>query len=197
MGALQDEARRDTTPPKLKDAIDAADKVYFTEFRTLRNQVVGDLSAGRTVDIDMREWLKLTAAGRESVYMVAKTAFDLASAHAAEQFDTAERDFLAALALMVFFFGVGSLTVLYVIKGVVQPMTKIAEAMKVVAGGELNREIAFQDRPMKSACSRSLSVPRQRHRKAAIASRQGRRRDSEPHQVGLLGQHEPLSRARP
>jgi len=156
---LQDEARRETTPPKLKDAIDAADKVYFTEFRTLRNHVVGELSAGRTVDIDLRDWLKLSAAGRESVYMVAKTAFDLASVHAAEQFNEAERDFYAALALMVFFFGVGSLTVLYVIKGVVQPITKIAESMQVVAGGELNREIAFQGRSDEiGLLARSLSV---------------------------------------
>jgi len=143
---LQDEARRETTPPKLKEAINDADKVYFTEFRSLRNHVVSELSAGRTPDITLRDWLMLSAAGRESVYTVAKTAFELASDHADEQFALAERDFYAALALMVFFLGVGVVTAAYVIKGVVRPITKIAETMQIVAGGELSGEIAFEDR---------------------------------------------------
>ena len=143
---LQDEARRDSTPPRLRDAINAADKVYFTEFRSLRNQVVGDLSAGRPVNLDVREWLRLSNAGRESVYMVAKTAFDLANVHADEQSDMAERDFYTALALMILFLIVGSLTALYVVKGVVRPITKIAESMQVVARGDLSPKIPFEDR---------------------------------------------------
>src|SRR5215471_16650405 len=143
---LQDEARRDSTPPRLRDAINAADKVYFNEFRSLRNQVVGDLSAGRPVNLDVREWLRLSNAGRESVYMVAKTAFDLANVHADEQSDMAERDFYTALALMILFLIVGSLTALYVIKGVVRPITKIAESMQVVARGDLSPKIPFEDR---------------------------------------------------
>jgi signal transduction histidine kinase len=143
---IEDEARRATTPPKLRDAIHAADKIYFTEFRLLRNHVVDELAAGRLVDIPMSDWLKLSGAGRQSIYLVAKTAFDLASAHAAEQFAAAERDLYAAVALMILFLGIGGLTALYVIKGVVRPITQIAETMGVVAGGNLTCAIPFADR---------------------------------------------------
>jgi signal transduction histidine kinase len=143
---IQDAAQRAATPPELKDAINTADKVYFTEFRTLRNHVVDELAAGRRVDIDMRDWFALSAAGRTSVYAVAKTAFDLASSHAAEEAATAERQFYAALALMALFFGVGTITALYVIRGVVHPITRIAETMRIVADGDLTCAIPFENR---------------------------------------------------
>ncbi len=156
---LQDEARRPTTPARLKDAINAADKVYFTEFRALRNHVVSELSVGRRVEIDMRDWTNLSAAGRLVIYEVAKTAYDLASTHADQQLAEANQDLSAALALMLLFLGVGALTSLYVIKGVVQPITEIAETMRVVAGGDLSGDIAYEDRSDEiGLLSRSLRV---------------------------------------
>jgi signal transduction histidine kinase len=143
---LQDEARRDTTPAQLRDAINAADKIYFTDFRLLRNHVVEEISQGHRVDIDQTDWLKLSAAGRQSIYLVAKTAFDLASAHAAEQSAAAERDFYAAIALMVLFVGIGAVAALYVINGVVRPITQLAETMSVVADGGLAHNIPFEYR---------------------------------------------------
>jgi signal transduction histidine kinase len=156
---LQEETDRDTTPAKLKDAIKAANKVYFTDFRTVRNHIVSDLTAGRRVDVNIRDWLELSAAGRLIIYEVAKTAFDLASTHADEQLAEANRELYAALALMLLFLGVGVLTVLYVTRGVVQPITEIAETMRVVAGGDLSCAIAYEDRSDEiGLLSRSLRV---------------------------------------
>jgi signal transduction histidine kinase len=143
---VQEEGQRATTPPRLKDAIEKADKVFFKDFRTLRNRVILDLSAGRPVQIDMREWQRLTAASRLTVYDVAKTAFDLASQHAAIDLAQANRDFSAAIGLMILSLCVGGATVLYVIRGVVGPITQIAEAMRVVADGNLSCPIPFANR---------------------------------------------------
>ena len=63
------------------------------------------------------------AAGRSSLYTVAKTAFDLATEHAAEQFTKAEREFRAAVLLMILFFGLGALTAYYVIYRVTGRLT--------------------------------------------------------------------------
>jgi signal transduction histidine kinase len=143
---LQDLARRAETPVQLRAAINAADKVYFTDFRLLRNHVVDELSAGRPAGVAQPDWLKLSGAGRQSLYLVAKTAFDLASTHAAEQFAAAERDFYAAIALMVLFVSIGTAAVLYVIRGVVRPINQLAETMSLVADGGLARSIPFENR---------------------------------------------------
>jgi signal transduction histidine kinase len=143
---VQDEGRRETTPQKLKDAIDATDKVYITEFFTLRNHVIEELSAGRPANVDPALWLRLTNESRASIDEVATTAFDLASQHATKQLAAAQRDLYAAIALMCLFLGVGGLTILYVIKGVAWPITRIAETMRIVADGDLSCPIPFADR---------------------------------------------------
>ena len=142
-----DIGQRETTPPRLQSAINAANKAYFTEFRAFRKHVLDELSADlNTPRTTMELWRKASAPGRESIYLVAKTAFDLASDHASEQFASAEREFYSALAVMVLFFALGGMTALYVIKGVVGPITRIAESMRVVASGDLTCVIPFEKR---------------------------------------------------
>ena len=143
---VRDSGRRSTTLPKLQAVIDAADKIYFTQFRTLREQVIDELLAGRTLDIDMPAWFKLSADSRASIYAVAQTAFELASTHATEQAAKAEKEFYAALGLMLVFFSIGAVTAFYVIRGVVRPITQIAETMRVVASGNFTCAIPFENR---------------------------------------------------
>jgi len=156
---LQEEARRTTTPVQLRDAINAADKVYFTDFRLVHKHALDELSAGRQAGIGLSDWLRLSGAGRESLDAVAKTAFALASAHAAERFMAAEKDFYTAIALIVLFVGIGAAAALYVIKGVVRPITQLAETMSVVADGGLARYIPFGHRTDEiGSLSRALHV---------------------------------------
>jgi signal transduction histidine kinase len=143
---ILDQAKLDATPQRLKDAIHAADTVYFSQFRSLRDSVVEELSAGRPVHITPRDWYSLSNPGRESIYMVAKTAFDLVDSHASEQVIAAERHLYIAILLMALFCGIGVLTATYVIKGVVGPITRIAETMHVVANGNLTGPVPFEER---------------------------------------------------
>jgi signal transduction histidine kinase len=156
---IQDIGGQASTPMPLREAIAAADDVYFTQFRLLRNQVVDELAAGRTVDVDLTNWLRLTAAARQAMYQVPKTAFDLASSHAAEQFAEAERALYSAGALMLVFLGLGTLTTWYVLRRVVRPINKITDAMRLVVDGNLSGEIPFEDRTDEiGSLSRSLRV---------------------------------------
>jgi signal transduction histidine kinase len=143
---IREEAELDSTPPKLRDAIVASDKIYFTEFRSLRDTVVGELSAGRPVHITPREWYSRSNPGRASIFAMTKAALDLANAHAIEQAAIAERHLYIAIAFMALFSGIGALTVFYVIEGVVRPISRIAETMRVVADGNLACEIPFESR---------------------------------------------------
>jgi signal transduction histidine kinase len=143
---VRDEARLGTTPPKLREAIAAADRAYFADFRAMRDAVVEELAAGRPARISTSDWTKLSAPGRESIFMVAQTAFEIASAHAVEEFADAERNFYIAVFFMVLFSATGALTLLYVAKGVVRPIAKISETMRLVAEGDLSRSIPFEHR---------------------------------------------------
>src|SRR5882672_2006241 len=143
---IQDEAQLVTTPPALKEAIDTADRIYFREYRARRNAVIAELAAGTRVEISPREWQTVYRPSQQSMLMLAKTAFEIASAHAAGQFEAAERDLYIAIILIVSFAGIGALTAWYVVKMVVQPITEFAKTMHLVADGDLTCTIPFEHR---------------------------------------------------
>ena len=145
-GLLQEEATRTATPAQLREAIKAADEAYYKAFLPLRATVIQELSEGRSVETMMGEWAQLGETSRLSVYAIASTAYALASAHAEQQFATAERNFYAALVLMLVCLATGTAAVVYVIRGVSQPITQIAEAMNLVADGSLPKKIPFEYR---------------------------------------------------
>jgi len=143
---LEDEARLAGTPPDLKKAIDTANTLYFAQFRPLHDAVVEDLEAGRPVHISQREWLRQSLPGQQSIFLVARAALNVASSHAIEQLHDAERNFYVSILFMIFFSSVGLLTALYVSRGVVRPITRITDTMRLVADGDLACELPFEGR---------------------------------------------------
>jgi signal transduction histidine kinase len=141
-----EQSNRPDTPIELRAAIAGADQLYFKEFFGLRNHIIGELEAGRQVKVDAKYWLQLTSESRESIYKVAITALSLASNHATEQAAAAERDFYGSLILGMVFLAIGAVTSLYVIRGVVKPMTEVAETMRTVAEGNLGCAIPYESR---------------------------------------------------
>jgi signal transduction histidine kinase len=143
---LEDEARLAGMPPDLKKAIDTANTLYFAQFRPLHDAVVEDLEARRPVHISQREWLRQSLPGQQSIFLVARTALNVASSHAIEQLRIAETNFYASIVSMLFFSSFGLLTALYVLRGVVQPITRITDTMRLVADGDLACELPFERR---------------------------------------------------
>jgi len=143
---VRDDAEQATTPPSLREAVDTATRLYFVEFRPIRNAVVENLAAGAQVDISVAQWRTLVLPAQQSMYQVAKIAFELADQHVAAQLKAAERAFYAAIFFAVLFSSVGLLAAYYVFKGVVQPITKFTDTMRHVADGDLVREIPFEHR---------------------------------------------------
>jgi signal transduction histidine kinase len=183
---VRDEARFPSMPFPLKVVIENANEKYFEDFRPTRDSVVEDLVAGRPVHIAPRQWLELSMPGREALFMVSKTAFDLASAHALEDARAAEQDLYTSTLLMMVFLGVGLLTGVYVFKRVVQPIGQITEIMDQVAAGDLSGEIPFQERADEiGSLSRALAVfrdtaiERQRLELAKVAAETANRTKSE------------------
>lgn len=143
---VREVADRARTPEKLRESIKEADRKYFVEYLSLRNRIADGLVTQRPVSYDRGEWLRLSDESRDSLYQIARTAYSLAAEHADAQLADAEARLDSSLILMAIFFAIGSATVLYVLKGVVHPIHKIADTMEVVAGGDLDHEIPYQDR---------------------------------------------------
>jgi signal transduction histidine kinase len=183
---VQDEARLPSTPPELKAAVATADRLYFSGFGSIRNVVVDDLIAGRSVDIPPREWLELSTPGRQALFMVSQTAFDLAGAHALRQARAAERELFVATLFMVLFLAVGAFTGAYVFRRVVRPIAQITKTMGLVAAGDLTGEIPFQQRADEiGSLARALrvfrdtAIERQRLQVAAMTAETANRTKSE------------------
>jgi signal transduction histidine kinase len=183
---VRDEARLTTTPPELKAAVATVDRTYFTEFRPLRDRVVNDLAAGRSVFIPPREWLELSTPGREALYMVSKTAFDLAGRHALQEARAAERELYISILLMILFLAVGVFTGSYVFRRVVRPIAQITRTMGLVADGDLTCEIPSHNRTDEiGSLARALGVfrdtaiERQRLQAAKMAAETSNRTKSE------------------
>src|SRR5262245_20498801 len=143
---VRDESRLPSTPPELKAAVDTADRLYFADFRPIRDRGVRDLPAGTGDLIPPPTCLELVTPRPYLPFTVSKTAFDLAGAHAFEQASIAERDLTVSLLLMALFLGVGIFTGAYVFRHIVRPIAHITRTMGLVANGDLSCDIPFQQR---------------------------------------------------
>src|SRR5260221_11141424 len=107
---VQDEAQLAGAQPELKQSIDNANALYFSQFRPLHDAVVEDLAMGRPMNISQPEWLALSMPGQDSIFAIGKTALSLASRHAIAQLGAAERTFYLAILFIMLFSSLGLLT---------------------------------------------------------------------------------------
>jgi signal transduction histidine kinase len=143
---IQDEANLAATPPKLKEAVAAADRLYFDELRQTRTAIVQDISAGRPSSVPPRAWAAMAAPAQDKIFIVGSIALDIARAHGLEQLRIAEKNLYAALSLMILFCVIGAVTSWYVFRSVVQPISRITETMRLLSEGNLTCEIPHEDR---------------------------------------------------
>jgi signal transduction histidine kinase len=143
---VQDEVVLGNMPQELGQAVEEANRLYFTGYRNTRNTIFQDLAAGRTPAIDARAWMSDATPGQQALFAVGSIALDLAKSYGLQQHMAAEAAFSGAIALMIVFSAIGALTSWYVFIGVVQPITKITEAMNSVASGNLACAVPYEGR---------------------------------------------------
>jgi signal transduction histidine kinase len=143
---VRDMRRVGRTPPALSQAIDVAQKTYFTDFCHKRTAVIAALSKGEKSPYSEREWLEISKKGLASLIHVAFVAVDLAEAKALSDAESALWNFFLSMAGAVFFFGFGIFSVLFVSRRVAAPIRTIASQMRAVADGDLNGFVPYQSR---------------------------------------------------
>lgn len=143
---IEDDARLQVMPAPLRDAVQQARQVYFGETRAKRKAIIDALTAGRAPDVTGADWVTISNRGLETLINVPNIAFDLTEAHAAQEVEAAQGNFLGALFLMLFFSALGLFAVLLVVRRVTRPMAQITASVRAVAAGDLDHTIPFAGR---------------------------------------------------
>ncbi len=144
--AVQNVASHLPPLPRLTAAIAAVNKVYFGEYRSMRDAVVAQLAAGKPASITADQWRPLTEQAQVLVFDVPNVALNVAGDYASLQAGTARRSLYVSGMILILFSGIGIIAGFYVIRAVVRPIARISEVMNSVAEGDLSRSIPYQDR---------------------------------------------------
>ena len=144
---LEIEARRVSTPLPLRAAIANARKVYFTDYRAMREAILLRLMAGQKLSISGHDFVEASNPGLAILRVISTTALDLAGKVAAEQTDAAERSFYVAIALMLLSIGLACFAAFLVMWRVIRPLKRITGTVTSIAGGDLAAAIPYEQRP--------------------------------------------------
>jgi signal transduction histidine kinase len=144
---VQKQIKLADAPPQLVDAVKAANQLYFNEFRAKRQAAIEALNGRKKPSIEAGRWRPETARAQQSITTVANVALNIAAMHARDVSAAARANFYFAILLMAAFCATGAATALYVFKGVVKPIARITDTMRMVAAGDVGCYIPFEDRP--------------------------------------------------
>jgi signal transduction histidine kinase len=143
---IQDDARLQNLPPKLNAAIATAKQAYFGTVRANHKLIVDTLTAGQSAGAAGVQWIDARNDFLAPLLNIANTAFDLTADHADMAAAAAQRDFLIAVLLTLFFVGFGLFAIRLVDRRVVRPMAIVTGAVRAVAEGNLAGRIPFARR---------------------------------------------------
>ncbi len=136
-----------STPPKLRETIDATAKTYFgADYTDTRERLLKALQAGEKPEMTTDQWAPYTIAHLGSLLKVAEVALDSAREYAAAQRSAAAVDLGVQLTLLVGAIALALAVTMLVGRRVIQPLHTIRDAMLKVAGGDLTAEVAFATR---------------------------------------------------
>jgi signal transduction histidine kinase/DNA-binding response OmpR family regulator len=133
-------------PPRLRQAIDRANDLYYTRYVTQRQGVLDRWRKGLPPELTLRQWYDSTNPAMLSILGVSNAALDLAEARATETADAAERHVYVALALMLLSLCLAAGAAAIIIFRVIRPLNALTRRMESVVGGHLELAIPYEDR---------------------------------------------------
>ena len=143
---IEAEAQLSAMPPSLKAVIAKARKVYFTDYRAMRDAILARLMAGQKLSISGENFVEATTPSLASLAAIPGTALDLTAKHAEEQAAAARRSFFIAIALMLLSITLACFTAILVMWRVIRPLKGITTTMTSIAGGDLTAPIPYEQR---------------------------------------------------
>ena len=131
---------------ELRQAITQANRTYFSDYRKLRREVLASLTDGKPSKFSANAWLVRTDSQVNDITRVAFTGLDLSYAHVSAQLAAAQEHFYVAIGLMALSLGLALITIVVVTTRIIRPLSDIAQAMEIIADGNLEHKIPFKTR---------------------------------------------------
>ncbi|MDB5410500.1 MAG: mcp [Rhodospirillales bacterium] len=133
-----------SVPAKLTDAIEAAQKTFFSgDLVTTRDRIIKQLVSGEPVDVKVENWTPRSVASLAPVLEIAVAALDAARERADGEQTAAQHALVLQLGLLIaaVLLAVGSMVA--VTRRVMTPLRRIKDAMLQVVAGDLTAEASF------------------------------------------------------
>jgi signal transduction histidine kinase/ActR/RegA family two-component response regulator len=144
---LKEDAAHDGAPRAVEEAITRAERLYFDIDRKMRAEILDDLTGGRPAPLPTTASRRVNTDGLYSLMSVADAAFGAVAAHAVAQASDAKREAELALAAMAAALALGIGIIAFANAQVLEPISRITQAMKAVADGDLSHPIPDMRRP--------------------------------------------------
>jgi signal transduction histidine kinase/CheY-like chemotaxis protein len=133
-------------PPRLRQAVAAADTLYFTRYAAQRQAALARWLKGLPPAMTLKQWYDSTTPAMASLLNISRVALDLAEARATQKAAEAERNLYNAIGLMLLSLCLASVTAIIVVWRIIRPLNLITRRMESVVDGHLELEIPFEGR---------------------------------------------------
>jgi signal transduction histidine kinase/DNA-binding response OmpR family regulator len=145
-GDLEIEAKRVSTPAELKAVIANIRKVYFTDYRAMREAILTQLVAGQKLPMSGQDFVEASNPSLTGLLAIPATALNLTRRVAERQVNAAHRSFFIAIAMMLVSIGLACFTALYVMLRVIRPLQRITRTVTSLSEHHLDAPIPYEHR---------------------------------------------------
>ena len=139
-------AKSPSFPAPLQEAVQGANRIYFTELRATHDALLGQLDRGERPFLPPAAWVQYSNRGLTAITNVARVAFERAKSHLRDQETQAQQRFIVALTLIFVALAVAALAFLLIFQRVIRPLRILTRSMEAVIDGDMKRVIPMQDR---------------------------------------------------
>jgi signal transduction histidine kinase len=143
---LQTETLRQPTPSAIVSAIENVEKIYFTNYRDLRRDLITRLAAGKKLAQSGHDFVHASNPALASLRVIPTAALNVTNKLVEQEVMNARRTLLMSVALMLLFFSLALLTATYVLFQVIHPLRRITKTLTSITDGDLTAAIPYDQR---------------------------------------------------
>jgi len=143
---MRDAAKRDTTPEGIRRAVETVERSYFAEYMPVVDGVMGALAARRDLPVSVAQMNSVADKAMGDLDLAGNAALDAVAVRADEIRSAAAINFIIEAVEFAIALILGVVGLLVARRRVAQPLRRMSDAMRRVAGGDLSGDVPYRDR---------------------------------------------------